>query len=55
MADEPKTFDPRAEFIRNVALETAITETQVRYIISVVGYDHSSIVREARILKEGRQ
>jgi len=55
MADEPKTFDPRAEFVRKVALETGISEAQVRYLITMVGYDHSSIVREARILKPGEQ
>jgi hypothetical protein len=53
MAEEPKTFDPRAEFVRKVARETGITEEQVRDVISLVGYDHSSIVREARILKKG--
>ncbi|QND60606.1 hypothetical protein [Mesorhizobium huakuii] len=53
MAEEPKPFDPRAEFVRNVARETGITEEQVRYLIAMLGYDHSSIVREARILKKG--
>jgi hypothetical protein len=52
MAEEPKKSDPRAEFVRKVARETGISEDQVRYLISMVGYDHSSIVREAGILKQ---
>lgn len=47
--EDPKPFDPKAEFVRKMARETGISEAQVRYLISMVGYDHSSIVREARI------
>ena len=53
MAEVPRTLDPRAEFVRKVARETGITEEQVKYLISILGYDHPSIVREARILKKG--
>ncbi|UVK49337.1 hypothetical protein BPNPMPFG_008280 (plasmid) [Mesorhizobium sp. AR07] len=55
MADEPKIPDPKGEFERKVARETGISENQVRYLISMVGYYYSSIVREARILKQGGQ
>ena len=55
MADDPKTVDPRAEFVRKLARETGVSEAQVRDLISMVGYDFSSIVREARILKQGEQ
>jgi hypothetical protein len=55
MADEQKSFDPRAEFVRKVARETGVSEAQVLYLISLVGYHHSSIVREARILKDSEQ
>ena len=49
--DLPKPFDPKAEFVRKMAQETGVSEAQIKDIISMVGYDHSSIVREARILK----
>ena len=55
MHDEPKTFDPRAEFIRMVSRQTGITEEQVREIVAMVGLDYSSIVREARILKSDKR
>ena len=55
MVDVPKIVDPRAEFVRKLARETGISEAQVRDLISMVGYDFSSIVREARILKQGEQ
>ncbi|WP_181180035.1 MULTISPECIES: hypothetical protein [unclassified Mesorhizobium] len=55
MPETPKTFDPKAEFVRKVARETGISEIQVSELILMVGYDHSSLVREARILKQGQQ
>jgi len=55
MTELPKIFDPRAEFVRKVADETGISEPQVRYLISTVGYDHSSLVREPRLLKKDLQ
>jgi len=54
MADEkkrPDIPDRTTEHVRSLALETGVTEEQIRYIISMVGYDRSSIVREARILR----
>jgi len=55
MTEIPKILDPRAEFVRKVADETGISEPQLRYLISIVGYNHSSLVREARILKQDLQ
>ncbi|QKC98288.1 hypothetical protein [Mesorhizobium sp. NZP2298] len=52
--EQEQRFDRKAEFVRKMARETGISEAQVRDIIAMVGYDHSSIVREARILKQGR-
>ncbi len=48
-----KSFDPKAEFVRKVAREAGVSEEEVGVIISMVGYNESSIVREARILKRG--
>jgi hypothetical protein len=55
MADQPKSFDPKAEFVLKVARETGITEAQVLNLISLVGHDYGSILREARILKMGSE
>jgi hypothetical protein len=38
-----------------VSQETGITEEQVRLIIAMVGYNHPSIMREARLLKSGKE
>ena len=55
MTEMPKILDPSGEFVRKVADETGISEPQVRYLISTVGYDHSSLVREPRLLKKDLQ
>jgi hypothetical protein len=51
MPDEPKPHDPKAEFVRKVARETGISEAAVRDLISMVGFDYNSILREAREMK----
>jgi hypothetical protein len=43
-----------AEQVRSIALETGVTEAQIRMIVSLIGLDRSSVVREARILKKAR-
>lgn len=53
--DPPKPLDQKAEFVRKMAQETGVSEAQIRDLISMVGHDHSSIVREARISKRGAQ
>jgi hypothetical protein len=50
--EEPKIFDSRVGFVRKLAQDTGVSEEQGRYLISMVGYDYPSIVREARILKK---
>ncbi len=55
MAYEPKIFDLKAEFVCKVAKETGVSEDQIRYIISILGYEYTSIVREAGILRRGGQ
>jgi hypothetical protein len=57
MADEEtgKPLDPKVEFVRKVARETGISEEQVRALVSLLGYDLSSVMREARILKRGQE
>jgi hypothetical protein len=41
-----------AEQVRSIALETGVTEAQIRMIVSLIGHDRSSVAREARILKK---
>ena len=55
MTDEKERPDPSSDYVRKVAQETGITEEQVRQIIALVGYVHSSIVREARLLKSRKE
>ena len=57
MADEEKEkpLDPKVEFVRKVARETGASEEQVRALVSLLGYDLSSVMREARILKRGQE
>ena len=49
--EKEKPLDPKVEFVRKVARETGISEEQVRALVSLLGYDLSSVMREARILK----
>lgn len=51
MTEEPQQLDLKAEFVRKVALEQGISEAQIRNHLRG-GYNYSSIVREARILKK---
>ena len=43
---------PKPEIIRALALESGATDQQITEIISLIGYDRSSILREARLLKK---
>lgn len=54
MADEKKSPQGAEEFVNSLALKTGVTEQQIRDIISMVGYDRSSIIREARIIAKGK-
>ena len=48
---KPVAHDQR---VRALALETGSTEAQIRTIIDLIGNDRSSIIREARALKNRR-
>ncbi|MGB3391464.1 MAG: hypothetical protein WBA88_26205 [Pseudaminobacter sp.] len=54
MAEPPKIPAINAEQIRSLALETGVSEKDIRVIIQLVGLDRASIIREARILKKTR-
>ena len=53
--DLSKPFNPRAELARKVARETGLSEKEINNIISLVGSDYASVVREARELKQLRK
>lgn len=55
MAEETKPPDRTARYVRAIAEQTGTTEEQVRYIISMVGFDHASILREARLLSKDKR
>jgi hypothetical protein len=46
--------DPKSAFVQKIAREAGITEAQVHDLISMVGYDYPSLVREARMLNKSR-
>ncbi|AZO41451.1 DUF3606 domain-containing protein [Mesorhizobium sp. M7D.F.Ca.US.005.01.1.1] len=39
--------------VRALARECGVTESQIREIVSLVGVDRASILREARLLRKG--
>lgn len=43
-----------AETVRALAQETGATDDEIREIVSLVGIDRASILREARYLKKTR-
>ena len=53
--EKEKPLDPKVEFVRKVARETRVSEEQVQALVSLLGYDLSSVMREARILNRGNQ
>ncbi|MER9406329.1 hypothetical protein NKI36_20060 [Mesorhizobium caraganae] len=55
MPDEPKRPALSADYVRKVSQETGITEQQVREIIFFVGFNHSSVMREALLLKGNKK
>jgi hypothetical protein len=42
----------KPEIVTTLALESGATEQQINEIVSLVGFDRSSILREARLLKK---
>jgi hypothetical protein len=55
MRDEPKRPAPSADYVRKVSQETGTTEQQVREIIFFVGFNHSSVMRKALLLKGNKK
>ncbi|UVK57606.1 DUF3606 domain-containing protein (plasmid) [Mesorhizobium sp. AR02] len=54
MAEDTRRPELTPESVRALARECGVTEEQIRHIVSVVGTDRSSILREARVLKNSR-
>lgn len=54
MVDEPgkPPTDGRGTMARRLVDETGITEAQARELISFLGFNWASLVREARMLKK---
>jgi hypothetical protein len=50
MAKEPERAGQANDAVRALAQESGATEQQIREIISLVGFDRASILREARLL-----
>lgn len=50
MAGEPQRPNLTAEVVRELARISGATEQQIREIVSLVGFDRSSILREARLV-----
>lgn len=53
MAEEQRSA-LKPEIVRDLARESGATEQQIREIVSLIGFDRSSIIREARLLKKNR-
>jgi hypothetical protein len=54
MAEETKRPEMTPDGVRALARESEVTEEQIREIISMVGLDRSSILREARVVSQAK-
>jgi CRP-like cAMP-binding protein len=54
MANETKRPALTAEVVRSLAQEAGATEQQIREMVSLIGFDRSSILREARVVARKR-
>jgi hypothetical protein len=54
MSDEADSKRELEQLIRRLARETGITMDQARFLVSILGGDWSSLVREARLLTKNR-
>ena len=54
MAREPDKADSKAWLIKRLVQETGITEAEASDLVTLLGMDWSSLVREARVLKMKR-
>ncbi|WP_185970229.1 MULTISPECIES: hypothetical protein [unclassified Mesorhizobium] len=55
MANKEPTGDGESYFVRRLMDETGITEEQARVLIALLGYEWTSLLREANILAQKRQ
>ncbi|WP_176478098.1 MULTISPECIES: hypothetical protein [Mesorhizobium] len=51
MAEEAGRARLTDDYVRSLAQETGATEQQIRGIVSLIGLDRASILREARLLR----
>jgi len=49
---QTKPSNSSVDFVRKMAQETGLSEKQINDLISMVGYNYSSVIREARALKQ---
>ncbi|MER8767014.1 hypothetical protein [Mesorhizobium sp. M0968] len=54
MAEEQARPGLKPEIVSELARESGASEHQIREIVSLVGFDRGSILREARLLKNNR-
>ena len=55
MAEEPARPELTAKQVRALALETGITEGQIRDIVSMVGFDRASILQKRGVVREAKR
>lgn len=54
MAEEQGRLGPKSEIVSELARESGVSEHHIREIMSLVGFDRGSILREARLLKKNK-
>lgn len=54
MVEEQRRPVLKPEIVSELARESGVTEQQIREIVSLIGFDRSSIIREARLLKKNK-
>lgn len=54
MAEEQGRLGPKSEIVSELARESGVSEHHIRDIMSLVGFDRGSILREARLLKKNK-
>ncbi|WP_185970295.1 MULTISPECIES: hypothetical protein [unclassified Mesorhizobium] len=54
MAEQPRQSGPSTEAVVALARETGASEQQIQEIISLIGNDRASILREARMVAADR-
>jgi hypothetical protein len=54
MMEDQRPTGQRADFVRALARESGAPEQQINDIVSLVGFDRPSVLREARILLKAK-